>query len=170
MKMMKFNGTSVSYPSSVSNLSNFRILLFSIKNNTLAEIREEIDHRNRSSRNSKKKKKKKKNKRTLYNPAVEIHQPTKIIIKHAGAAKISRYKFHGKSTFHSPVYHTVYLETRFRKKIFHWESCFNYAVQRNKNQERSRPRIISLSPTDLRITPASCSGSRVTPDVHNGAP
>ena len=58
MKMMKFNGTSVSYPSSVSNLSNFRILLFSIKNNTLAEIREEIDHRNRSSRNSKKKKKK----------------------------------------------------------------------------------------------------------------
>lgn len=59
MKMMKFNGTSVSYPSSVSNLSNFRILLFSIKNNTLAEIREEIDHRNRSSRNSKKKKKKK---------------------------------------------------------------------------------------------------------------
>ena len=155
MKMMKFNGTSVSYPSSVSNLSNFRILLFSIKNNTLAEIREEIDHRNRSSRN---------------NPAVEIHQPTKIIIKHAGAAKISRYKFHGKSTFHSPVYHTVYLETRFRKKIFHRESCFNYAVQRNKNQERSRPRIISLSPSDLRITPASCSGSRVTPDVHNGAP
>lgn len=71
-------------------------------------FREEID-RNRSSRNSKKKKK---NKRTLYNPAVEIHQPTKIIIKRAGAPK---YPNTNSEKAHSILWYiTVYLEKRLK--------------------------------------------------------
>lgn len=56
--------------------------------------------------------KKKKNKRTLYNPAVEIHQPTKIIIKRAGAPK---YPNTNSEKAHSILWYvTVYLEKRLK--------------------------------------------------------